>query len=165
MRTLRFLVLEFRSQILRNTGEYYPRQVEQSRREHCVLRLLARSYRCCKTMPLISRRLGCDWILGRGKSSGRSAVFKCSRWTVRQNQDARSRKATRICLTRARPDEFIGGLPEPCKTVARFLIDTGGGFVLRSYLRSCFLGPACWMRGPPAPSARQILLPADQGLW
>lgn len=34
-------------------------------------------------------------------------------------------RSREFVLTGALRDEFIGGLPEPCKTIARFLVDTG----------------------------------------
>ena len=41
---------------------------------------------------------------------------------VRMQKGKRRRE---FVLTGAQRDEFLGGLPEPCRTVARFLLDTG----------------------------------------
>ena len=41
---------------------------------------------------------------------------------VRMQKGERRRE---FVLTGTQRDEFLGGLPEPCRTVARFLLDTG----------------------------------------
>lgn len=67
--------------------------------------------------------------INRALSVIRRALYLAEEWKlidrapkVKMLEGERQRE---FVLTGALRDEFIGGLPEPCKTVARFLIDTG----------------------------------------
>jgi integrase len=67
--------------------------------------------------------------INRALSVIRRALYLAEEWKlidrapkVRMQKGERRRE---FVLTGAQREEFIGGLPEPCKTVARFLIDTG----------------------------------------
>src|SRR5262249_30017502 len=67
--------------------------------------------------------------INRALSVIRRALYLAEEWKlidrapkVKMLEGERQRE---FVLTGALRDEFIGGLPEPCKTVARFLVDTG----------------------------------------
>ena len=67
--------------------------------------------------------------INRALSVIRRAMYLAEEWRlidrapkVRMQKGERRRE---FVLTGVQRDEFLGGLPEPCKTVARFLLDTG----------------------------------------
>jgi len=67
--------------------------------------------------------------INRALSVIRRALYLAEEWKlidrapkVKMLEGERQRE---FVLTGSQREEFIGGLPEPCKTVARFLIDTG----------------------------------------
>lgn len=67
--------------------------------------------------------------INRALSVIRRAMYLAEEWKlidrapkVRMQKGERRRE---FVLTGAQRDEFLGGLPEPCRTVARFLLDTG----------------------------------------
>ena len=67
--------------------------------------------------------------INRALSVIRRALYLAEEWKlidrapkVKMLEGERQRE---FVLTGTQREEFIGGLPEPCKTIARFLIDTG----------------------------------------